>query len=238
VDSRPALAQVELFRTLTPQELESLHAKVRRRRYAKGTVIFVEGDPGVSLYVIESGRVKIVLTSPDGKELVIAVRGPGEFFGDMALLDGEPRSADAVTAENCQLLILQREDFLRFVQTHPEAATRLLAELSRRLRRTMRQQQDATLLDVSGRVARALLHLAEEQGHPVARKVDANGAADSSGAMTVDVAMTQTDLASLVGVTRESVNKWLRYYRRRGWVLWENSRLTILRPDELRKRLL
>src|ERR671937_3037557 len=105
MDSRAALAQVDLFWALTPEELESLHTRARRRRSPKGTVIFVEGDPGTSLYVIETGHVKIVLTSPEGKELVLAVRGPGEFFGDMALLDGQPRSADAIAAEDCHLLI-------------------------------------------------------------------------------------------------------------------------------------
>ena len=238
-----ALAQVDLFSTLTSEELAALQSRVRRRRYPKGTVIFLEGDPGTSLYVIEEGHVKIVLTSPDGKELVIAVRGPGEFFGDMALLDGEPRSADAVAAKDCRLLILQREDFNRFLVAHPQAAARLLAVLSRRLRRVMRQQQDATLLDVAGRVARTLLQLAEDHGRPVAGSVGSAGAAGAAavsggaGAIVVDAVATQADLAAVVGVTRESVNKWLRYYQRRGWIRWEPGSLVLLRPDELRRRL-
>jgi CRP-like cAMP-binding protein len=222
------LAQVELFAGLTAEELEGLLARMRRRHYPKGTVLFLTGDPGTALYVVEAGRVKMVLTSPAGRELVVAVRGPGEFFGDMALLDGEPRSADAVVAEDCRLLILPREDFMRFVETHPRAALRLLAVLSRRLRQTLRQHQDATLLDVAARLASALLLLAEEQGAPLG---------DGTDAIAIPAPLTQGALAARVGVTRESVNKWLGYFQRRGWVRWEHGRLTLLRPERLRERL-
>ena len=228
------LARVDLFAELTPDELEGLSARLRRRRYAKETVLFTEGDPGTGLYVVESGRVRIVLASLAGKELVLAVRGPGEFFGDMALLDGEPRSADAVVAEDCQLLILRREDFIRFVETHPRAAMRLLAVLSRRLRQTMRQQHDATLLDVAARLASALLRLADERGVPPGEPA---GDGAGAGAVVIPTTLTQADLAAQIGVTRESVNKWLRYYQRRGWIRWEPGRLTLLRPAKLRERL-
>jgi CRP-like cAMP-binding protein len=224
VPARPAAALT------TPDELERLAAGARRRPYPKGAVLFVEGDPGTSLYVVEAGRVRIVLTTPQGKELLFAVRGPGEFFGDMALLDGAPRSADAIAAEDCRLLFLSREDFVRFIEAQPGAALRLLAVLSRRLRRGMRQQQDATLLDVAARVSSALLQLADEEGQPAP-------AGDGPWAVVVAAPLTQAELAALVGVTRESVNKWLQYYRRRGWLRWEPGRLTLLRPDELRKRL-
>jgi CRP-like cAMP-binding protein len=227
------LAGVDLFAVLTAEELEGLGARLRRRHYAKGTVLFTEGDPGTGLYVIEWGRVKIVLTSPAGKELVLAVCGPGEFFGDMALLDGEPRSADAIVAEDCQLLILQRDDFVRFLETHPQAAVRLLAVLSRRLRRATRRHQEATLLDVSARLASALLRLAEEQGAPAGAP-----AADGAAPVVIPTGLTQAGLAAQVGVTRESVNKWLRYFQRRGWLSWEQGRLTLLRPGKLRERLI
>jgi CRP-like cAMP-binding protein len=221
-----ALAQVDLFSVLTPDELEGLSERVRRRRYPKDAVIFLEGDPGTSLYMIEAGRAKMVLSSPGGKEVVIATRGPGEFFGDMALLDGEPHSADAVATEECQLLILRREDFVRFLDAHPKIALRLLALLSRRLRQTMRRQQEATLLDVSARLASALLRLAEERG-----------AAPAGGEILVAAPPTQADLAVDIGATRESVNKWLRYYARRGWIRWDKGHLALLQPEKLRERL-
>jgi CRP/FNR family transcriptional regulator, cyclic AMP receptor protein len=222
------LARVGLFAGLAEEDCQALAERVRRRRYRKGTTLFVEGDPGTCLYVVESGHVEIRLTSPDGKELVVATRGPGEFFGDMALLDGAPRSADAVAADDCWLLLLQREDFVHFLEAHPKAAVRLVEVLSRRLRESMRQQQEATFLDVSGRVASALLRLAEEDGI---------AAEDGSGAIAVCRSLTQVQLAGMVGVTRESVNKWIGFFQRRGDLRWEKGRLTILRPDELRKRL-
>ena len=221
------LEPVGLLAFLSAEELAALSARVRRRRYPKGAVIFLEGDPGASLYVVETGRVKIALTSPDGKELVIRVLDPGEFFGEMALLDGEPRSADAIAVEDCRLMLVHRDDFVRFLEAHPQAAVRLLAALSRRLRRATRQQQEAATLDVGARVASALLRLAEEHGAP---------AASGSGEIAVTTPLTQTQLAGMVGVTRESVNKWLRFYERRGLVRWQKGRLTVLRPDELRQR--
>ena len=223
-----ALARVELFAGLTPEELERLGARLRRRRYAKGTVLFVEGDPGAGLSVVASGRVTMVLASPAGRELVVAVRGPGELFGDMALLDGEPRSAHAVVGEDCRVLILPREDFVRCVEAHPRAALRLLAVLSRRLRQTMRRHQEATLLDVAARLAGALLRLAEAHGAP---------AGDGAGGLVVPVALTQAGRAAQIGVTRESGNTWLRSFQRRGWIRWEPGRLTLLQPAELRDRL-
>jgi CRP-like cAMP-binding protein len=152
----------------------------------------------------------------------------------MALLDGEPHSADAVAAEDCQLLILQREDFERFLEHHPRAAVRLLAVLSRRLRQTMRRQQEATLLDVSARLASALVQLAEDRGLPSPAAADDPG--DGAGAITVQGSLTQGELAAMIGVTRESVNKWLRYFQRRGWLRWEKGQLTLLQPQKLRDR--
>jgi CRP-like cAMP-binding protein len=193
----------------------------------------VEGDPGTGLYVVERGRVKIARTSAEGREIVFAVRGPGEFFGDMALLDGEPRSADAVALEECVLLLMHRDDFVRFLEAHPKAAVRLLAVLSRRLRDGMRQQEEATLLDAAGRVARALVRLAEERGGPPGR---GEGDAFGPDARVVEAPPTQAQLAAHVGLTRESVNKWVRAFARRGAVRWEKGRLTVLRPEELRRR--
>jgi CRP-like cAMP-binding protein len=218
---------VGLLAPFGAEELAALERRLRRRRYDKGTVLFVEGDPGTSLYVIESGRVKIVLTSPDGRELIIAWRGPGEFFGDMALLDGGPRSADAIVDEDCRLALLQREDFQRFLEERPAVAIRLLAVLSQRLRDAMQQQLDAIRQDAGARVASALLRMAQ----------DLRAGATGPGPPVVQVP-TQTEFARFVGLTRESVNKWLGYFERSGVIRRERGKITILRPEELRKRLL
>jgi CRP-like cAMP-binding protein len=170
----------------------------------------------------------MTLPLPDGRELIVAWRGPGEFFGDMALLDGQPRSADAVAVEDSQLALLQREDFLRFLETRPAVAVRLLVVLSKRLRDSMQQQLDSLRQDAGARVASALLRLAEEQGT----------AATSGGEVTIAPAPTQGELANFVGLTRESVNKWLGYFERSGAIRREKRQLTLLHPEELRKRLL
>src|SRR5919109_3140640 len=131
-----ALAQGKLFAGLAAEDLVALAANLQRRRYGKGQFIFQQGDAGLSLYLVESGKVKIASFSSEGKGLVLNLFGPGDFFGELALLDGEPRSADAVAQEPCQLLLLQRDDFVRFVEARPRVATALLAALSRRLRAT------------------------------------------------------------------------------------------------------
>ncbi len=221
--SSAVLAQIPLFAGLTADELAGLAVCLRGRPYRRGEVIFVQGDPGTSLYLIETGRVKIVLTSPEDKQVILAQLGPADFFGDLALLDGEPRSADAVAQEPSQLWLLQRNDFLRFLETRPAVATRLLAVLSRRLRRNARLLQDAAFLDIPGRLARVILDLAEAEGQP------------AGAGLVVAWPLTQAELAAMVGATRESVNKWLRSYERRGLIRRERGLIVVLSPEGLRR---
>jgi CRP/FNR family transcriptional regulator, cyclic AMP receptor protein len=124
-----------LFSELPDRQRDDLAGRFRRRRYARGEAVFIKGDEGNSLYIIESGRVHIKLTSEDGREVVLNSLGPGYCFGDLALFDGEPRSADAVAVEESHLFLLERRDFLQFLSDYPSAAVTLLAVLSRRLRR-------------------------------------------------------------------------------------------------------
>ena len=225
-ESLAHLAAVGLFGGVSHDDLAPLARSLRRRRYPRGAVIFVEGDPGTTLFIIESGTVKIALSTADGKELVIALLGRGDFFGDMAILDGEPRSADAVAKTDCQLLLLTRQDFLAFLDSHPKVAANLLANLSRRLRHNTTMLQEAAFLDIPGRVASALLHLADREGHP-----------GPDGSVVIDSVYTQAELAGHVGATRESVNKWLRYYERQGLIRWGKGAVAILKPEELRNRV-
>src|SRR5215210_7566178 len=150
MDARSALAKVPLFAELRCEEFERLSADLRRRRYPKGAVIFWRGDPGSTLYIVESGWVKIVVTGQEGQEAVLAVLGPGKFFGDLALLDGRPRSADAVAAEECELWLLGRDALVRAIEAHPRLALALLAALAARLRYDVELLQDAAFLDVPG----------------------------------------------------------------------------------------
>src|SRR5216683_1621266 len=221
------LAQVGLFADLTPAELVSLAALMRPRPYAKDEVIYLRGDPGTAFYVIASGKVKIALTSPDGKELILRRLSLGGFHGELALLDDEPRSADAVATEASVLLVLQRDAFRQFLSEHPDTATKLLATLSQYLRRNAELIQDATFLDVPARLARILLELA---GTPGAAELPPPGA-------VIPDRMKQGELASLVGATRESINKWLGSFEKQGLIRLDKGQITLLRPSGLKQRI-
>ncbi len=224
LDAR-ALGRHELFSELAQADLEALASRLRVRRFARGQVVFAQGDPGSSLYLIESGRVNVTLGTPDGREVLLAELKPGDLLGELALLDGEPRSADAVVQEEAQVYALERDDFAEFVGTHPKVALKLLAALSRKLRRTTQQVQDVALLDVPARLARHLLELAETRGEVLPR-----------GKARV-VQVTQAELASAIGATRESANKWLGYFERQGLLTLKRGQVTVVDPDALSKRV-
>jgi CRP/FNR family transcriptional regulator, cyclic AMP receptor protein len=219
------LARVVLFTELTEADVASLAARLRRRRCARGEVIFLRDDPGDSLFIVKTGVIRIVLTSPEGKEMTLALRGPGDFFGELALLDGEPRSADAVAQEPAELLLLQRDDFLELVGERPSVAVALIKVLSQRLRQSSQIVEDAAFLDVPARLAIAILRL-----------LDAQGQVDEPGSV-IAARLSQAELAALVGTRRESVNRWLRFYEQQGLIRYERGQITVLRPDGLRKRV-
>ena len=221
------LAQVGLFADLTTAELVGLASLMRPRPYAKDEVIYLRGDPGTAFYVIASGKVKIALTSPDGKELILRRLGPGGFHGELALLDDEPRSADAVATDAGVLLVLQRDAFRQFLSEHPDIATKLLGTVSQYLRRNAELIQDATFLDVPARLARILLELATEPG---AAELPPPGA-------IIPDRMKQGELASLVGATRESINKWLGSFEKQGLISYDKGLITLLRPSGLKQRI-
>jgi CRP-like cAMP-binding protein len=218
------LSDVSLFAELSIDDREGLAARLRRRRYPKGETLFLRGDPGSFLYVIERGRIKIALTSAEGKEMILALLGPADFFGELALLDGGERSADATVLDDSELLLLGREDFLRFVENRPRVALHALAVLSRRLRQTDQLVHDAAFFDVPGRLANAILRLAETLGQP------------AQNGVLISRRLTQVELADMIGASRESVNKWLSYYQRQGMIRSERGLITVLRPDGLKQR--
>jgi CRP-like cAMP-binding protein len=192
MDRLNVLARIPLFADLSDAELGDLRACLRTVRYQRGETIFLQGDPGSGLYLIENGRVKITLTSAEGKEVILTLLGPADFFGDLALLDGDPRSADAIALDDCRLWLLHRDDFLRFVDTRPAVARKLLAVLSRRLRRNAMLLQEAAFQDVPGRLARVIVELAEQEGRV------------EPGGIVIASRLTQADLAGMVAATRES----------------------------------
>ena len=215
------LARVPIFAHLTAAELAALDAELRPRRYAAGAVIFQRGDAGDALYVVVAGEVAIVLSTPDGKELTLALLGPGDAFGELALLDGAPRSADAVARTAARLLLLSRAAALRRLAARPEAALSAMAALSRLVRRTNRLVYDLAFLEVRARLARVLWEQAEARGEP------------GPGGLVALPRLTQSELAALTGVTRESVNKWLGRFAKLG-VLRRAGRRLLVDPGRLR----
>jgi CRP/FNR family cyclic AMP-dependent transcriptional regulator len=214
------LRSVPLFANLADDDLDLLAGDLRRRRYARGQIIFAAGDPGDNLYLVESGTVKLAFTSAEGREVILDLMGPTDFFGDMALLDGESRSADAIALEPSVLCLLGRDQFLRFLEHRPRAAIVLLAFLSGRLRRDARLLQDAAFLDVPARLARTILRLAKRGADGVTRTPR----------------LTQTDLAGITGTTRETLNKWLGFYEDEGLIRRERGSIAVVDADRLARR--
>ena len=203
-DKRAVLARHLFFREVSPAIIERLASHARLSSEPAGRVLFRKGDEGTGLLAVLSGVVRITVPSGDGKEIVLNMIGPNQIFGEIALLDGGPRTADAVAATKCQLLTLDRRDFLGVVQDHPDFAIRLLTLMSVRLRQTSEQVEDMTFADPQTRLAKALLRLAEVQG--------------VAAAMQPRVTITQKDLGWTVGLSRESTNKWLREWEEAGYV--------------------
>ena len=220
-----ALAKVPLFANLEPETIRRLAGKLRRRMFLRGAVVVWQGDPGATLYLIESGQVKVVISSARGQEAVLKLLGPGDFFGDIALFDGSPRTADVVTIEDSWLLLLEREALVEVVEDSPRLALGLLAAVAGRVRDDVELLQSAAFLDGPGRLARVLLKLADALDPP------------TSAPVVISQRLTQTDLAGLVGASRESVNKWLKVYEDDGAIERRGSAITIMRPDALRRRI-
>ncbi|MBW7851984.1 MAG: Crp/Fnr family transcriptional regulator [Rhodospirillales bacterium] len=215
IDKEAILARNALLGSLDPADRARLADYAVVVRHEADAVIFQRGDPGDGMMAVVRGRVKICNHSADGKELVLNILKPGDVFGEIALLDGEPRTADAVAMETCELLILERRHFLPFLDRHPRVAQRLLAVLCQRLRRTSTHFEDAIFLDVPARLARALLQLASAFGIP------------AKAGVCIDLKLSQQQLGSVVGVTRESVNKYLGEWQKAGWIAIRNGYITV-----------
>src|ERR1017187_8142157 len=158
------LSTVPLFKSIGPPELDRFTEAVREKSYPKGSVILFEDDPGDALFIVREGRVKVVLVAEDGREVILGILGVGDHFGELSLIDDQPRSAHVIAMEDSALLVLRRDDFRKRVEANPSVAWSLLSELSRRLRRADGQIGSLVLLDVPGRIARMLLDMADEGG--------------------------------------------------------------------------
>ena len=216
------LKRVPLLANLSETELEALARDFSQRRFQQGETIFQQGDSGHMLYLIESGLVRIYVQSEQGQEMSVNVFGPGDLFGELSVIDEEPRSASVVAMEDTIVHLLSRERFREHMRRSPQLALDFLKALSVRVRYSTQQVGNLTLLDISGRLARKLLELAQLHG-----VVEPDG-------VRIDLALTQSDLASLVGTTRESVNKAMGAFRRQGLVRMQRGHMVIVDADALR----
>jgi CRP/FNR family cyclic AMP-dependent transcriptional regulator len=204
------LKGIPLFQGVSDADLRALAERAGLRTYPKQAIIVSEGDETDSLYVVLSGRVKIYLADEHGKELILAIKGPGQYFGEM-VLDGEPRSASVMTLEPSQFAILSRADFRAFLVTHAEVALQLIHNLIRVARGLNHSVRNLAMLDVYGRVARILLDLAVER----------------DGKLVIPERLTQKDIAARVGASREMINRILRDLTAGGYVSVQAGRITI-----------
>ena len=213
------LATVPLFSGIDPTELSQLTEVTREKQYPKGSIIVFADDPGDSLFVVREGRVKVVLVAEDGREVILGVLGVGDHFGELSLIDEQPRSAHVIAMEDSTLLVLRREDFRRRVEATPQLAWALLVELSRRLRRADGKIGGLVLLDVPGRIARLILD-----------------AAADAGSDTIEKPLTHQTIAQMIGASRETVSRAMSDFQEAGLISVSHRRITVANREALEQR--
>ena len=209
--STTVLKSVPLFASFADEQLRTLVSVVTRRSAPRGTVIMAAGDPIDSLYIVISGRLKVMMGDAEGKEVILSLIGPGEYFGEMGLIDDSPRSASVVAIEPCELLAITRRDFKKCLVENFDMAQAVMRGLVRRLREADRKIGSLALLDVYGRVARLLLDMSE----------------DVNGRKVVTKRLTKQDIAKMVGASREMVSKVMKDLQTSGYIEVEGSTIVL-----------
>ncbi len=207
------LKNIPLFSNLAESDLAILSSHAVTKKFAKNTIIINEGDETDSLYIILSGKIKAFLSDEHGKEIILDMAGPGEYFGEVALLDEAPRSASVMTLEPSSFLIISKDDFKNCVAKNPDIAISLIKELTHRIRVLTSSVKGLALRDVYGRVAETLLNLATEE----------------NGTLTISERPTQQELANMVGASREMVSRILKDLTSGGYIEVEDKKITIKR---------
>lgn len=215
------LRSATIFAGLPDDALARLEAECVRRIYRRNQYLWYQGDEGGRLVVVAAGLVKVVISSAQGDEVVLTTLGPGALIGELAVLDGSPRSASVVAVEPTTVLLLSRAAFLDLLNRHPAVLDALLRSLGNLIRRLTEQAGDLVFLDLGGRVAKTLLHLAEAHG---------------VGSTVLDLGLSQSDLAAMVGATRPAVNRVLQGLAARGVIKVEGKRIALLDLAELERR--
>lgn len=204
-----------------PEELDAILGVATERRVRRGQTVFQKGDTGSSMMAVLSGRVRISAVNAEGKEITLNVINPGQVFGEIALLDGQPRSADATAIEDTMLLVLERRHFMPFLAFNQNLVSRLLAVLCERLRSTSLALEQIALFDLEARLARLILKLAADYGRPTA------------DGTRIELKLSQRDLSNLVAASRESVNKQLGEWREDGVLTFESGYIVLHRAKDL-----
>jgi CRP-like cAMP-binding protein len=218
---RHVLRRSRLFARLADSEIDAILAHANIVRHAEGEQIFAKGDPGNSMMAVLKGRISITAPSPDGRQVVLTVMRDGDVFGEIALLDGKERTADATALTDCELLIVPRRSLFSLLERRPDLCIGLLIVLCERLRRTNEQVEDLAFLDLEARIAKVLIRLAEEDGNGQSRE------------RPVGVKISQRALGELVGGSRESVNKHLQDWKRSGIIEIGKGAIVIRDMDSL-----
>ena len=208
-----------LFGKLNQKQIDRLMSCTVEKSVARGTIILAKDDPGSNLFAIRKGAVKITVPSVDGHEALINRMTDGDIFGEIALLDGRPRTADAVAITDCEMFVIERRDFLPLVEEEPQIALKLIEILCARLRQTTQQVESLIFLHLPGRLAKTLLRLSFGDGASAERKI----------------AITQKDLANIIGVARETTNRQLRLWEQQNWVRLERGGIVILSVKALER---
>lgn len=218
------LRRFPLFQSLSDAQLRPLAMRVFVKAYEDRETVVRQGEPGGDMFAILAGHLKVTARGRSGKDALLALMGPGEVFGEVTLLDGSPRSATVTCLEPTQLLVVQRETFLGFLEMAPSVAIHLVAALSRRLRKISERSEDIAFLDVSRRLAKTLLKLARDYG-------DVDGGASD---VRIGLKLTQQELGELVGATRESVNKHLNHWAQQGVLRIEDQHVVVADSQAMR----
>ena len=215
IDKFALLRNHPLFRALRPPVIERLASYMEQRRIARGGIIFAKGDVDTGLMGVLAGSVKISVASVKGRNIVLNIIHAGGVFGEMSLFDGHPRPTDATAMSDCELLVIKHQDFMPFLRSEPDLGLQFIEILCARLRRTSKQVEDGTFLDLPTRLARMLLRLT------------------AASAPTGKVAITQHEISQIIGQSREGTNKQLRAWAKHGWIRLERGGVSVLQPEKL-----
>jgi CRP/FNR family cyclic AMP-dependent transcriptional regulator len=216
------LRRVEIFASLEDRELDRLLEVTTTRRLRAKEALFHKGDPGNQLYGVLSGRLKVLSTSADGREVVFGLSGVGDVIGEVALIDLNDRSATVIALEASELLTLHRRDLLPFLERYPKVAIHIASVMARRVRDLSLHTEEAQFMPLASRLAKKVLRLSSVYGKEI-----------EGGAVAIEIRLSQQDLADLVGTTRESVNKQLRSWEDQGVVELKRARITVRDPKAL-----